>query len=92
MLDGVTIPTVNSHKFLGTWIDDELAWGTQVQQVVGKLRSNRHLLSMAKNLLPLDVMRTVYFSHIHSHLSYNLGVWGSMLTKSQVAEISHLQH
>ena len=91
MLDGVAIPIVNTHKFLGTWIDDDLAWDTQVQLVASKLRSNCQLLSLAKNLLPVDIIWTVYFSHIHSHLSYNLGVWGSMLSKSQVSEISQLQ-
>ena len=92
MLDGIIIPTVHTHKFLGTWIDDNLAWNTQVQSLVGKLRSNCHLLSLSKNMLPTEVIRTVYFSHIHSHLSYNLSIWGSMLSKSQVSDISQLQH
>ena len=91
MLDGVVIPIVNTHKFLGTWIDDDLAWSTQVQFVASKLRSNCQLLSLAKNMLPVDVIWSVYFGHIHSHLSYNLSVWGSMLSKSQVSEISQLQ-
>ena len=91
MLDGVAIPIVNTHKFLGTWINNDIAWSTQVQHVACKLRSNCQLLSLAKNLLPVDVMWTVYFSHIYSHLSYNLGVWGSMLSKLQILEISQLQ-
>ena len=91
MLDGIAIPIVNTHKFLGTWIDNDLSWNTQVQFVASKSRSNCQLLSLAKNMLPVDVIRTVYFSHIHSHLSYNLSVWGSMLSKSQVLEISQLQ-
>ena len=91
MLDGIVIPRVNTHKFLGTWIDNDLAWNTQVQFVVSKLRSNCQLLSLAKNILPAEVLRTVYFSHIHSHLNYNLSVCGSMLSKSQVSDISQLQ-
>ena len=43
-------------------------------------------------MLPTEVIRTVYFSHIHSHLSYNLSIWGSMLSKSQVSDISQLQY
>ena len=91
MLDGVAIPIVNTHKFLGTWIDDDLAWSTQVQFVASKLKLNCQLLSSAKNMLPMDVIRSVYFGHIHSHLSYNLSVWGSMLSKLQISEISQLQ-
>ena len=88
MLDGIVIPRVNTHKFLGTWIDDDLAWNTQVQFVVSKLRSNCQLLSLAKNMLPVEVIRTVYFSHIHSHLNYNLSVWQSMLSKSRFGHLS----
>ena len=30
MLDGIIIPTVHTHNILRTWIDDDLAWNTQV--------------------------------------------------------------
>ena len=42
---------------------------------------------MAKNLLPISCLRSIYFSHIFTHLHYNLGVWGSMLSKSQSLQI-----
>ena len=87
-IDGVVVPKVTTHKFLGTWIDDNLKWDTQVAHIVNKLRTNHYLLCLAKNLLPVDCLRTVYFSHIYTHLKYNLVVWGSMISKSQLSEIS----
>ena len=42
---------------------------------------------MSKNLLPASCLHSIYYSHIFSHLHYNLGVWGSMLTKSQLMQI-----
>ena len=90
-IDGIIVPRVTTHNFLGMWIDDNLKWDTQVIHIVNKLRTNRHPLSLAKNLLPVDCLQTVYFSHIYSHLHYNLVVWGSMLTKSQLSEIFQQQ-
>ena len=49
-IDGVVVPKVTTHKFLGTWIDDNLKWDTQVAHVVNKLRTNRYLLCLAKKL------------------------------------------
>ena len=90
-LDGITIPRVKTHKFLRTWIDDDLKWDTQVSHVLNKLRTKHHLLSPSKNMLPVDCLQTVYFSHIYTNLQYNLGVWESMLNKSQSSEIFMLQ-
>ena len=86
-IDGTTIPRLTHHKFLGTWLDDELNWSYQVSHVINKLRTNKHLLRLSKNLLPASCLRSIYYSHIFSHLHYNLGVWGSMLTKSQLMQI-----
>ena len=90
-MDGVVVPKVTTHKFLGTWIDDNLKWDTQVVHIVNKLRTNHHLLHLAKNLLSVNCLCTIYFSHIYTHLKYNLVVWGSMISKSQLSEIFQLQ-
>ena len=90
-IDGVVVPKVTTNKFLGTWIDDNLKWDTQLVHVVNKLRTNHHLLCLAKNLLSVDCLRTIYFGHIYTHFKYNLVVWGSMISKSQLSEIFQLQ-
>ena len=90
-IDGVVVPKVTTHKFLGTCVNDNLKWVTQVAYVVNKLRRNCHLLCLAKNLISVDCLCTIYFSHIYTHLKYNLVVWGSMISKSQLSEIFQLQ-
>ena len=45
----------------------------------------------SKKLLLVDCLHTIYFSHIYTHLKYNLVVWGSMISKSQLSEIFQLQ-
>ena len=90
-IDGTIIPASTHHKFLGTWLDDELNWNHQVSYVINKLRTNKHLLRLSKNLLPTTCLRSIYYSHIYSHLHYNIGVWGSMLTKSQIKQLQKEQ-
>ena len=68
IIDGIVVPKVTTHKFLGTWIDDNLKWDTQVTHVVNKLRTNHHLLCLAKNLLPVDCLCTVKIILIYTHL------------------------
>ena len=91
VLDGINIPRVKTHKFLGTWVDDNFKWSPQVSHVLNKMRTNRHLLSLSKNMLTEDCLRTTYFSHIYMHLQYNLAVWGSMISKSQATKIYNMQ-
>ena len=86
-IDGIVILRSTHHKFLGTWLDEDLSWNHQVSHVVNKLRTNKHLLRIAKNLLPISCLHSIYFSHIFTHLHYNLGMWGSMLFKSQLLQI-----
>ena len=91
VLDGINIPRVKTHKFLGTWIDDDLKWSTQVSHLLNKMRTYCHLLSLSKNMLSEDCLRTIYFSQIYTHLQYNLGVWGSMISKTQATKIYNMQ-
>ena len=90
-LDETTIPRVRMTKFLGMMIDYSLNWESQVSHVLNKMCTNRHLLSLSRNLLPISCLRTVYFSHIYSHMQHSLGVWGSMISKAQLNKIYNLQ-
>ena len=37
-----------------------------------------------KNLLNTDSLRKVYYAHVHSHLTYDIKVWGSMISSPQI--------
>ena len=89
-LDEIIIPRVKETKFLGTMIDENLTWESQVSYVLSKMHTNWHLLNLSKNLLPTSCLRTIYFSHIYSPMQYSLGVWGS-ISKAQIKEVYDLQ-
>ena len=85
------IPTVESTKFLGVQIDNQLSWRNHANHVIDKLHTNRRLMALGKNLLDRDSLRKIYFAHIHSHLNYGLTIWGSMLSSSSLKALSKLQ-
>ena len=86
-IDDIVIPQVTSCKFLGVYIDQNMLWNTQVEHLHNRITTNLHLLCASKNVLNVDYLRKVYFTHIHSHLVYGLKVWGSMLSAAQTENL-----
>ena len=79
-------------KFLGVWIDKNLDWKKQVDVLLTKLRQNVGLLKKSRNILDRYALRSVYYAHIHSHLSYAISVWGSMLSPKQIQKLQKVQN
>ena len=46
---------------------------------------------MGKKLLNTHCKRNIYFSHIHSHLTYGILMWGSMASESQLNGLRKIQ-
>ena len=57
-----------------------------------KLRQNVGLLKKSKNILDKNALRSVYYADIHSHLSYAISVWGSMLSMKQIQKLQKVQN
>ena len=85
------IVRVANTKFLGTWIDDHLNWKTHMSKLLGKLKCGLGMLQRSNGLLTKRAKKLLYFGQIHSHLCYGLGVWGPMLTNSQVTDLNAVQ-
>ena len=76
-LENQIIQKVNSAKFLGIFIDDELKWSVHINHVLKRVSSGSYALHSVKRFLSRDNMKTLYYSLIHSHLSYGTLFWGS---------------
>ena len=77
LLDEEGIRTVDVVKFLGIWIDTKLTWDEQTNKLTNKLASMRYLMSKARKVLQMDAIKSLYYAHVHSHLSYNILAWGN---------------
>ena len=49
-IDNVTLKPVESVKFLGMWLDQNLNWNIHVNKLITRIKRNMHLLRTPKHL------------------------------------------
>ena len=64
-------------KFLEVVLGEHLNWKDQINVIENKLSKNLGLLHKAKQFLNAKAMKSLYFSFIHSYLTYGNVVWCS---------------
>ena len=90
-IDGIIILMVKFTKFLGVNLDSTLSWSVHIDSVHKKLMTNKMMLSINKNMLTTDCLKSIYYAHIHSHLCYGLLAWGPMASKHAINELARIQ-
>ena len=63
-------------NFLGVILDEFLTWKPHIDKLASKLSWNAGILNKLKDFLSAFIMKTLYFSHSHSHLNYGILIWG----------------
>ncbi|VEN53810.1 unnamed protein product [Callosobruchus maculatus] len=64
-------------RLLGVVLDTRLNWSHQVDYVCARLSSQLFVLRRIRPFLDGGTLRTVYFSIVHSHLTYGTLLWGN---------------
>ena len=59
-----------SIKFLGVMLDESIAWNDHIHVIEKNLAKNIGLLYRARQFLDKELLKTIYFSYIHSYLNY----------------------
>lgn len=77
-------------KFLGMTFDTHLNWKSHVDSLGLKISSQIFVLRQLKPSLLPSVLRMVYFSLIHSHLSYGVVFWGNSTNVSRVFSLQKM--
>ena len=75
--DQECITNAPEFKFLGLTIDDTLSWKQPIEQILNKMCTACYVLRNIKHIIQIDKLRVIYFSHIHSIISYGVIFWGS---------------
>lgn len=78
-------------KFLGMHIDSLLNWTHHITHVKNKLLSGLYVMNRIKNFLPLNYMRTLYFSLVQSHIYYVLILYGNS-NQTYINKLQRLQN
>ena len=91
-IDNITLKPVESTKFLGIWLDQNLNWNIHVNKLITRIKRNMHLLRTPKHLFSEKTLRLIYHAHIQSHIDYGLILWGSMTTQDNLSRIQSVQN
>ena len=78
-------------KYLGIYIDEELNFKYHITSIVAKISRGVGILYKIKNFLPTSTLLCVYYSLVHTHLSYGIIIWGSTY-KSHLEKLTSLQN
>ena len=73
-------------RVLGIFIDEHLTLNEHVSKVRSKIARSLYSLNQVRNYLNKDLLRNIYFAHIHSHINYcnNLFTMASSSTINQL--------
>lgn len=77
VMDGMTIEAVAVLRYLGLFLDEDLMLNVHILKMCGKIASVSGVLCKLKWILPKSVLMKIYYSLVHSNLSYLPGAWGT---------------
>lgn len=73
---GAEIERVTHFRYLGLELDNYLDFSIHVQSLCKKLRPWVTILFRLRNHLPISSLLNIYFSMIHSQITYLIEAWG----------------
>lgn len=77
-----TLIETNEVKFLGLTVDRQLNWNSHVDQICNRLASGIFALRKLSQICDTNTLKSVYFSLIHSHISFGIILYGSTTNKN----------
>ena len=64
-------------KYLGVLIDQHLRWNYHVSNISKKISRGVGILTKLRNFMDTDLLKTIYYCLVYSHLTYGIHAWGS---------------
>jgi predicted membrane protein len=72
---------------LGLKTDNFLTWKDNIDELVIKINRSCFAIRSVKSILPLETLRTVYYSYVHAILNYGIIFWGNSSHSIRVSRI-----
>ena len=63
------IASLPNIKFLGIYINDSVNWSCHIEHIASKLSSTCYIMRNIKPYMPLNTMKTIYYSYFNSIIS-----------------------
>jgi len=77
LLDNTEIKKVQSCKYLGIYIDDELNWKVHIDHTFHKLIRFTGTFHKLRSKLSSDWLKTIYCGFVHPHILYGIEVYAN---------------
>lgn len=90
-VDGKPIEEIDTFKLLGLTIDNHLTFETHVTQLIHKLNQFKFIMRKLSKVLPVHCMRNIYYSFVHSRLTYGTSIWGGLILNMLFNSLDKLQ-
>lgn len=90
-INGEVIHQVDDYNYLGLHIDNTMTWDRHIDKIRISIAPYIFALKRTRRFLSRKTAEMIYFSHIHSHLTYAAPAWcGAKTTKLEKLRV--LQH
>jgi hypothetical protein len=66
-----------TFKLLGVLFDEYLSFDDHISNLCGKISKSLYCMNRVKIFITHDALKMLYFSMVHSHLSYCINIYGS---------------
>ena len=76
-VNNIDIKRESAIKFLGVLLDENLSWKNHINVIENKVSKNLGILRKAKPYLDVKCLKSLYFSFVHSYLTYCNIAWAS---------------
>ena len=76
-INNFAINPEHQTKFLGIHFDKYCKWNHHISYVIRKISPYVGIISLVRYFVPLYVSKQIYFSFIHSVISYGIEIWGN---------------
>ena len=78
---------VNSAKFLGIYVDNNMNWKKHIEQISHKLNVACSMIRNLTNTLNADILRMVYYAYFHPIILYGVIFWGNSTHAHQIFKL-----
>ncbi len=86
-----TVTAVESFRFMGTTISQDLKWDNHIESIVKKAQQRLYFLRQLRKFnLPQELLKQFYSSIIESVLCTTITVWFSSATKSDLRRLRRI--
>ena len=92
MIGAEKLPYVNKAKVLGVWLQCDLKWDSQVENMIKKANQRLFMLrSVNKFGFDHEELVTIYKSYVRPIIEYGDVVWHSGLSQQQAYDLERIQ-